>query len=92
MTRLAELSHCHLYQDQIGLRNKQDYRTITDMQRPYAYTIVSKSRNNQTLWRLARVMCLGPQERFLLNGRGDGFPSPLDAAIYVNDILKGGLE
>lgn len=86
MKLIAELSHVLLYQNPLPLRSKADYRTITDYLKPQGYTIVTKDRKQ--LWSLMLVKFLGPQDMFLLNGRGEGFKSPLDAAIFVNQLMR----
>lgn len=79
------LSHCTLLQDPIGPRNRKDYSSISDYERPYQYTIISNDKSK--VWSLVLVRCLGPEPKFLLNGRGDGFNSPLEAAQSINNQL-----
>lgn len=88
MKLIAELSHVLLYEDSVNLtsRCKRDYKTATEYRKPQTYTIVSKDRKQ--LWSLMLVKFLGPQDRFLLNGRGEGFKSPLDAAMFVNQLMR----
>ncbi len=86
MKLVAELSHCLLFQDPLPIRRKQDYDTIAEYLKPQTYTIVTK--DHKLLWSLMLVKCLGPQDMFLLNGRGEGFTSPLDAAMFVNSLMR----
>lgn len=86
MKLISELSHVLLYEDDIPSRRKQDYETVTEYLKPQTYSIVSKDRKQ--LWSLMLVKFLGPQDMFLLNGRGEGFKSPLDAAMFVNQLMR----
>lgn len=86
MKLITELSHVLLFQNPLPLRSKDDYKTISDYLKPQSYTIVTKDRRQ--LWSLMLVKCLGPEDMFLLNGRGEGFKSPLDAAIFVNSLMR----
>ncbi len=58
---------------------------ISDFERPYQYTIISNDKSK--VWSLVLVRCLGPEPKFLLNGRGEGFNSPLEAAQSINNQL-----
>lgn len=86
MKLITELSHALLYEDDIPSRRKSDYETVTEYRKPQTYTIVSKDRKQ--LWSLCLVKCLGPEDMFLLNGRGEGFKSPLDAAMFINQLMR----
>lgn len=87
MKLITELSHALLYEDDIPpFRRKQDYETVTEYRKPQTYTIVTKDRKQ--VWSLMLVKFLGPQDMFLLNGRGEGFKSPLDAAMFVNQLMR----
>ncbi len=86
MKLTTELSRVILYQNPLPVRNKGDYKTISDYLKPQCYTIVTKDRKQ--LWSLMLVKCLGPEDMFLLNGRGEGFTSPLEAAMFVNSLMR----
>ena len=85
MKTLVELSHCILLEEANGPRRKQDYSTLTDYLEPYQYMIVSTDRSK--VWTINQVKFLSPFKSFILNGTGEGFKTPLEAAMWVNDHL-----
>lgn len=84
LTPIATLSHCILMEDAWTHRNKIDYAEKY-IHEPLSFTIISK--DGKKLWSLRQVSCVGPEPVFLLNGKGNGFSSPIEAARHINATL-----
>lgn len=85
MKLITELSHCVLFELPNGPRRKENYKTRTEYERPFEYLIVSK--NSDKAWTIHQVKFLEPFHSFILTSTGDGFKNPLEAAMFLNDLL-----
>jgi hypothetical protein len=75
MFPVAELTHCTLYADK-----HEDYFTKT-------VNYLVQSHTKDRAWRITRHNFLGPEGGFLINGRGDSFPSAFSAAKHIDASL-----
>jgi hypothetical protein len=87
MKLISELSHCLLFEMPNGPRRKENYETRTELERPFEYVIASK--NHDKAWTLHNVRFLEPFKSFIITSTGDAFSSPVEAAMWVNDLLSG---
>ena len=85
MKLITELSNCLLFEMPNGPRRKERYKTKTEYERPFEYVIASK--NHDKAWTLHNAKFLEPFNSFILTSTGDGFRDPLEAALWVNDLL-----
>jgi hypothetical protein len=85
MKLITELSNCILFEMPNDPRRKENYKTRTAYERPFEYVIASK--NQDKAWTIHRVAFLGPYKSFIITSTGDGFKDPLEAAMWVNDLL-----
>ena len=87
MKLISELSHCLLFEMPNGPRRKENYKTKAEYERPFEYVIASK--NHDKAWTLHNVKFLEPFNSFIMTSTGEGFRDPLEAALWVNDLLSG---
>lgn len=90
MRLITELSHCLLFEMPNGPRRKESYKTKIEYERPFEYVIASK--NHDKAWTLHNVKFLEPFHSFILTSTGDGFRDPLEAAVFVNDLLTSEMQ
>jgi hypothetical protein len=87
MKLISELPYCLLFEMPNGPRRKENYKTRTEYEKPFEYLIVSK--NDDKAWTIHNVKFLEPFHSFIMTSTGDGFRDPLEAALWVNDLLSG---
>lgn len=78
MKLITELSNCYL------LHN----HPADSHSKGLTYTVASK--DHKKLWIVEGVLVLGPACRFLINGKGEGFSSPIEAAEHINKQIQSG--
>jgi hypothetical protein len=83
VTTLKHVSLCELPN---GPRRKEDYKTRTEYERPFEYTIVAHDKSR--IWTVHNVKFLLPCKSFILTSTGEGFKDPLEAALYVDSMLS----
>lgn len=87
MKLVTTLNHVSLYEMPNGPRRKESYATRTEYEKPFEYTIVAHDQSKA--WTIHRVAFLGPFKSFILTSTGEGFKDPLEAALYVDNLLSG---
>lgn len=85
MKLVTTLTHVNLFEVPNGPRNKKDFSTRTEYDRPFEFIIVTKDQSK--VWTLHNVKFLGPFLPFILTSTGDGFKDPLQAAMWVDEML-----
>lgn len=76
MIQVAKLSHCRLYSSVLE----------TSFDKPVTYTV--QSNDGTKAFIINRVNFLGNDVSFIINGKGEGFPSPIDAANHINKLIQ----
>lgn len=90
MKLVTTLTYVNLYKVPNGPRNKKDFSTRTEYERPFEFIISTKDQSK--VWTLHNVKFLGPFLPFILTSTGDGFKDPLEAALYVDSLLSGQMQ
>jgi hypothetical protein len=78
--QIAKLSHCRLYSTVLE----------TYFDKPVTYTV--QSNDGTKAFIITRVSFLGDKVNFIVNGKGDGFPTPIEAANHINKIIQKGVS